>query len=171
MRGFVFGLALTLVACSEAHAPAPREAPRALVFNAASETARNFTGDLRLEGDRLVFAKGAVLLTRPLSRHEPAEPIAQGGPSFAAAALGSSDVVVEVRDVAQQTLGQGAPALCPAGAPTYIALIYGPRSTRVTLMVFNGREPPGPSASKSFLCATYVYAAPDGVRTRQGVLL
>ena len=36
-------------------------------------------------------------------------------------------------------LAQGAPSLCPKGGPpTYVALIYGQRSTRVTLMVFNG---------------------------------
>lgn len=156
-------------------APAPREqaaASRALIFNAASETARNFTGDLTMEGLDLRFAKGATLVTQPLSRREPAEPIAQGGPSFAAAALGPSDIVVEVRRVTAQSLAQGAPSMCPSGgSPTYVALIYGQRSTRVTLMVFNGSDAPGSSASKSWLCATYVYTAPDGVRTRQGVLL
>jgi len=156
-------------------APAPREQPtasRALVFNAASETARNFTGDLMMEGPQLRFAKGATLVTQLLSRREPAEPIAQGGPSFAAAALGPPDIVVEVRRVTAQSLAQGAPSMCPSGGlPTYVALIYGQRSTRVTVMVFNGADAPGQSASKSWLCATYVYTAPDGVRTRQGVLL
>jgi len=142
------------------------------VFNAASETARNFTGDLMMEGPQLRFAKGATLVTQLLSRREPAEPIAQGGPSFAAAALGPPDIVVEVRRVTAQSLAQGAPSMCPSGGlPTYVALIYGQRSTRVTVMVFNGADAPGQSASKSWLCATYVYTAPDGVRTRQGVLL
>ncbi len=164
-------LALAVAACGEA--PASRtEAPRPLVFNALSETARSFTGDMTLEGPRLVFAKGATLETRPLARREPAEPMSQGGPSFATAALGPPDVVVDLRSITGQALAQGAPSLCAeGGAPTYVALIYGQRSTRVTLMVFNGAEPPGQNASKSWLCATYVYAAPDGVRTRQGVLL
>jgi hypothetical protein len=160
-----------LGACGEA--PASRtDAVRPLVFNATSETARNFTGDVTLDGARLAFAKGATLATRPLARREPGEPIAEGGPSFATAALGPPDVIVEVRSVTGQSLGQGAPSLCPAGgAPTYVALVYSQRSTRVTLMVFNGSEPPGQSATKSWLCATYAYMAPDGVRTRQGVLL
>ena len=167
---FLF-LALAVTACTEA--PATRTEPhRPLVFNALSETARSFTGDVTLEGPRLIFSKGAALTTQPLARREPAEPMSQGGPSFATAALGPPDVVVELRSVTAQSLAQGAPSLCPEGGPpTYVALIYGQRSTRVTLMVFNGDEPPGQSASKSWLCATYVYAAPDGVRTRQGVLL
>jgi len=175
MRAAILFLALALAACGQMRGPAPREraAPsRALVFNAASETARSFTGDVTLEGARLSFAKGATLMTRPLARREAAEPIAQGGPSFAAAALGPPDIVVEVRRVTEQSLAQGAPSLCSSGgSPTYVALIYGQRSTRVTLMVFNGDEAPGQSASKSWLCATYAYTAPDGVRTRQGVLL
>ena len=175
MRAALLFFVLTLAACGELRAPAAREQNaegRALVFNAASETARNFTGDVTLEGPRLRFAKGAALMTRLVSRREPAEPIVQGGPSFAAAALGPPDIVVEVRSVIGQTLAQGAPSLCPSGGtPTYVALIYGQRSTRVTLMVFNGADAPGQSASKSWLCATYVYTAPDGVRTRQGVLL
>src|SRR5689334_1615837 len=126
--GFIL-LALMVTACSEA--PATRtEAPRPLVFNALSETARSFTGDVTLEGPRLVFAKGASLETRPLAQREPAEPMSQGGPSFATAALGPPDVVVELRTVTAQTLAQGAPSLCPSGAiPTYVALIYGQRST------------------------------------------
>ncbi len=164
-------LAFALTACSEAP-PQRSEVERPLTFNALSQTARSFTGNLTLEGARLAFAKGATLSTQALARREPAEPMSQGGPSFATAALGPPDIVVELRSVTGQTLGQGAPSLCPAGGtPTYVALIYGQRSTRVTLMVFNGREPPGQNASKSWLCATYVYAAPDGVRTRQGVLL
>ncbi len=171
MRLLFLLAALALGACSEAPAP-HNEASRPLVFNAASETARSFTGDVTLEGQRLVFAKGATLTTHPLARREPAEPMSQGGPSFATAALGPPNIVVEVRSVTAQALQQGAPSLCPEGGPpTYVALIYGARSTRVTLMAFNGAEPPGPSASKSWLCATYVYTAPDGVRTRQGVLL
>src|SRR5690242_17431995 len=89
MRAALFFFVLALTACGEMRAPAPHERPaarRALVFNAASETARNFTGDVTLDGPRLRFTKGATLVTHLLSRREPAEPIAQGGPSFAAAA-------------------------------------------------------------------------------------
>lgn len=171
MRASLVAAVLALAACSQAPVQRP-EAGRPLVFNALSQTARNFTGDVTLRGGQLIFAKGAALETRPLARREPAEPMSQGGPSFATAALGPPDVVVELRGVVAQTLTQGAPSLCPNGdTPTYVALLYGQRSTRVTLMVFNGAEPPGETASKSWLCASYVYAAPDGVRTRQGVLL
>src|SRR5262249_18301954 len=160
MRRSLLILALAIGACSEA--PASRVEPaRAMAFNAVSETARSFTGDVTLAGPRLMFAKGAVLTTQPLARREPGEPMSQGGPSFAAAALAPANVIVELRRVTAQSLAQGAPSLCPeGGAPTYVALIYGQRSTRVTLMVFNGAEPPSQSAAKSFLCATYVYAAP-----------
>ncbi|MBI3437399.1 MAG: hypothetical protein HY054_01875 [Proteobacteria bacterium] len=175
MRAVLLCLALALAACGEGRAPALHQqaaAGRALVFNAASETARNVTGDVVMDGPRLRFAKGATLLTRLVARREPAEPIAQGGPSFATAALGPPDIVVEVRSVTQQTLAPGAPSLCSnGGPPTYVALIYGQRSTRVTLMAFNGADAPGSAANKSWLCATFVYTAPDGVRTRQGVLL
>jgi hypothetical protein len=38
-------------------------------------------------------------------------------------------------------------------------------------MVFAGEEPPGPQATQSRLCAIFTYAAPDGARTREGVVL
>ena len=171
MRGLALLVALALVACGQARPPAPREAGSSgWLYNAASQTARSFTGNVTILPGTLVFAKGARLTTRALARREPAEPIVQGGPSFAAAALGPPDTIVELRAVSEQRLAQGAPSLC-ADRPTYVALAYSQRGTRLTLMVFGGAEPPGQSANKSWLCATYVYAAPDGVRTRQGVLL
>ena len=172
MSGFF--IALALAACGQAHAPAPHQqaARDGWLYNAASETARRFTGDVSIERQTLVFTKGAVLTTRILARREPAEPIAQGGPSFSAAALGAPDVEIELRAVTRHNLEPGAPSLCPNGAAaTFVALAYSQRSTQLTLMVFNGDEAPGQSANKSWLCATYAYAAPDGVRTRQGVLL
>lgn len=175
MRAALLFLALTVAACGEMRPQAAREqhgASRALMFNAASETARSFTGDMTMDGLTLRFGKGAVLVTQPMPRREPVEPIVRGGPSFAAAALGPPDSVVEVRRIVAESLAQGAPSLCGNGeTPSYVALVYGQRSTRVTLMLFSGADAPGSDASKSWLCATYAYTAPDGVRTRQGVLL
>jgi hypothetical protein len=38
-------------------------------------------------------------------------------------------------------------------------------------LVFSGEEPPGPDATQSRLCLTLGFAARDGARTRQGVVL
>jgi len=170
--------ALVLAACGETHAPAPektmalRAAQQALAFRAASETARMFTGDLSIDRDGVTFAKGARLDTRTLTPREADELTSRGGDSFAAIALSSGDLRVEVRGVVSQRLQQGAPSLCPGDlAPTFIALVYGRRDMRVTLLLFTGADEPGPDATDSQVCATYAYATPDGARTRQGVVL
>ncbi len=65
----------------------------------------------------------------------------------------------------------GVVGLCGATRPHYIALAYAPRATSVTMIVFSGDEPPGPDATQSRICATFAYVAPDGARTREGVVL
>jgi hypothetical protein len=39
------------------------------------------------------------------------------------------------------------------------------------MLVFTGEEPPGPQAVGSRVCASFRYAAPEGARTREGVVL
>jgi hypothetical protein len=55
--------------------------------------------------------------------------------------------------------------------PSYAALVYGRHDMRVTVILFSGADEPGPAARDSRVCATYAYTAPDGARTRQGVVL
>jgi hypothetical protein len=174
MRALVLILALALGACEQAPAVAPHggSARGGWLYTAASETARSFTGAVNIERNALVFAKGALVRTSTIARRGAAEPISQGGPSFAAAALGPPDTIVELRAIEGLRMAQGAPSLCPNNAqPTYVGLAYSQRGAQVTLLIFSGSEAPGQSAEKTWLCATYVYTAPDGVRTRQGVLL
>jgi hypothetical protein len=168
---------VTLAACHEPAAPAVErraaaEGARLGAFRAASATAQNFTGDVVIESGALLFTKGAMLSTVTLPPRGPDEPTVKGGQSFAAEAVGSADLAIEPRRVLRQTLAQGAPSLCTdGGAPTYLALAYGQRATRVTVIMFEGADAPGPQAADSRVCATYGYAAPDGARTSQGVVL
>jgi hypothetical protein len=85
--------------------------------------------------------------------------------------LGPAELAVELRRVTEQIVSEGARGVCGEVRPAYVALAYDERATAVTLLVFTGDEPPGPNATQSELCATFAYAAPDGARTRQGVLL
>jgi hypothetical protein len=166
-----------LAACGDVRsAAAPRSvsapAQGALAFKAASETARNFTGDLAIEPEALTFAKGAALATRTLAPRAADQLASRGGDSFATIALSSGDLDVEVRAIVSQRLRQGAPSLCQNDwMPSYAALVYGRRDMRVTVILFSGADEPGPDAHDSRVCATYAYAAPDGARTRQGVVL
>ena len=48
---------------------------------------------------------------------------------------------------------------------------FGWKAQNVSLLVFSGDEPPGPEALHSRVCARFGYAAPDGARTREGVVL
>ncbi|HVV32495.1 MAG TPA: hypothetical protein VHC73_04635 [Vitreimonas sp.] len=173
----VFLTLALLAACGDVRsAAAPRSvsasAQGALAFKAASETARNFTGDLAIEPEALTFAKGAALATRTLAPRAADQLASRGGDSFAAIALSSGDLDVEVRAIVSQRLRQGAPSLCQNDwMPSYAALVYGRRDMRVTLILFSGADEPGPDAHDSRVCATYAYTAPDGARTRQGVVL
>src|SRR5690606_9633008 len=97
--------------------------------------------------------------------------IAKHGDSYAAAVLGPANLTIELRRVIEQTVPAGQVGLCGASRPQYVALAYDERATEVTLLVFAGAEPPGPEALQSRVCASFRYAAPDGARTREGVVL
>lgn len=177
MRRFLaLALCAALAACDAHPLAAPKtQDPGAQVlmgrYLAASETARARTGEVSIARGGLMFASGAILYTRVLEPRRGHDLIARDGVSYAAAALGASDVLVELRRVTEQRLDSRAQGLCDDATPAYIGLVYGPRGTAVTLLAFSGAEPPGPNATQSRLCATFRYVAPDGARTRQGVLL
>lgn len=140
-------------------------------YLAASETARLRTGDMTIERGGLVFTAGQVLYTRVLDPRRGYDPVARGGDSYAALAVGPSDMAVELRRVTDQTLPAGAQGLCGDEAPAYVALASAEHGKAVTLLAFAGGEPPGPDAMASRFCGAFAYEAPDGARTRQGVLL
>jgi hypothetical protein len=97
--------------------------------------------------------------------------IAKNGDSYAAAVVGPGTLRVELRRVTEQFVPEGVVGLCGAEQPRYLALAYDERATAVTLLVFSGEEPPGPQAQNSRVCARFGYAAPEGARTREGVVL
>ncbi|MGE0741378.1 MAG: hypothetical protein AB7O98_08555 [Hyphomonadaceae bacterium] len=168
--------ALALAACSGP--PTATEVtgafePTALMgaYHASSDLARDVTGNVAIERGGLMFDSGAVLYTRVLEPRRGGDRVAQGGESYATLARGGPDLIVELRRVTEQSLRRGAPGLCGEEAPSYVALAYVERATDITLLVFTGAQPPGPQAIDSRLCATLAYAAPDGARTRQGIVL
>lgn len=175
VRAVLLSLSLTLTAaCGEAgDGAAQASEPGVLIgrFRAASETARLATGDVSIERGGLIFDRGVTLYTRLLDPRSAHERIARDGDSYAAAAIGSSDLIIELRRVTDQALSGDTQSLCGADRPGYVALAYEERAANVTLLVFAGDEPPGPRATQSRLCATFAYAAHDGARTRQGVVL
>lgn len=169
---------LTLAACGDVPAPAGEAAasvptPRALMghYRAASDTARNLTGDMAIERGGLLFERGVIYYTRTLEPRRGSDRIARDGDSYAAVAVGQSDLRVELRRVTEEILSDGGRSLCGDDAPSYVALLHEARATEVKLLVFAGDEPPGPNAIDSRLCGAYAYSAPDGARTRQGVVL
>jgi len=177
MRALVLSLMLAaLAACGDASAPvseaeAQSEMPPQHVlghFKAASETARGLTGDVSIERGGLIFSRGAVLYTRTLEPRRGGDQVAWEGASYAAIALGTSDLAVELRRV---TEAQHAEAMCGLDTPTYVALVHEMRPVAVTMLVFAGDEPPGPEATRSRLCASFGFTAPQGARTREGVVL
>lgn len=172
-RWFLAALLFALAACDQARAPADEAQQPALTgrYLPASDTALHFTGALVIERAGLVFDKGAILYTRVLEPRRGYDLTAFGGDSYAAIALGPSDLTVELRRVTQQVLREGAPSLCGEDRPHYVALVHEARARTVTVLVFTGDEPPGPRATQSRLCATFGYAAPEGARTREGVVL
>lgn len=166
-------LLLALAACGEAPAANDVPEPPVLmgVFKASSNTARGITGDVAIERGGLRFGSGVILYTRALAPRSGNDLIARGGDSYAAAAVGPGDLTIELRRITDQTVPDGVVGLCGATRPQYIALAYEPRATSVTMIVFSGDEPPGPDATQSHICATFAYVAPDGARTREGVVL
>jgi hypothetical protein len=168
---------LALAACGEAAAPEP-EPPAAetvsLLFGdykPSSNTARAITGGIVLQRGGISFANGVILYTRTLNPRRGGDLIAKNGDSYAAAVLGPANLSIELRRVTEQVVPSGAVGLCGAAPPQYVALAYDERATMVTMLVFSGEEPPGPQALESRVCASFRYAAPEGARTREGVVL
>jgi hypothetical protein len=140
-------------------------------YRAASDTARSLTGNLSLERGGLIFDKGVVLYTRVLMPRQALERVSRDGDSYAAILVSPADVVIDLRRVTEQTLTGGAASLCGDDEPGYVAIAHEERATTVTVLVFAGDEPPGPNATESRLCGAFAYAAPDGARTREGIVL
>ncbi len=169
--------ALSLLACGLAGcAPADRAEgapPPALVgrFIAASDSARTVTGEMIIARAGLSFQSGQNLYTRVLNPRRGIDLIAFEGDSYAAAALAPSDATVELRRVTDAYAPDGVAPVCSQGSSQYVALVIDDGAASVTLLAFSGEEPPGPQATLSRLCGAYRYSAPDGARTRQGVLL
>lgn len=154
---------------SEASASAPEVLTGQ--YRAQSETARALTGNLSLERGGLIFDKGIVLYTRSLLPRQASERISRDGDSYAAILVSPADVTLEFRRVTEQTLSGGAVSLCGEEEPGYVAIARQDRATGVTILVFAGDEPPGPDAASTRLCGAFAYAAPEGARTRIGVVL
>jgi hypothetical protein len=140
-------------------------------YRAASDTARDLTGNLSLERGGLIFDKGVVLYTRALMPRQAFERVARDGDSYAAILVSSGELAIDLRRVTEQTLTGSAISLCGEEAPGYVAIAQEERATSITVLVFAGEEPPGPNATQSRLCGAFAYAAPDGARTREGVVL
>jgi hypothetical protein len=171
-------LAATLCAASAAcgqasEGEAAASVPEVLTgeYRAASDTARSLTGNLSLERGGLIFDKGVVLYTRALMPRQAFERIARDGDSYAAILVSSGELAIDLRRVTEQTLTGGASSLCGDDEPGYVAIAHEERATSLTVLVFAGEEPPGPTATQSRLCGAFAYAAPDGARTREGVVL
>lgn len=173
MRSALALLCLLLAACGETLQTRDETPVRDVLghYEAASDTAVHFTGDVSIERAGLMFSKGAILYTRTLEPRRGYDLTTRGGDSYAAIAVGPGELQVELRRVTQQTLREGAPSLCGDDRPQYVALVYEERATNVTLLVFTGDEPPSSSATQSRLCATFGYTAPRGARTQEGVVL
>jgi hypothetical protein len=175
-------LALMLAACGVAAAPeaeAPEPDPHtetnvSVLFGAykpSSNTARAITGGMVVERGGISFGNGVILYTRALNPRRGGDLIAKHGDSYAAAVLGPAALSVELRRVTEQVVPAGMVGLCGGARPQYVALAYDERATVVSMLVFSGDEPPGPDATHSWVCASFRYAAPEGARTREGIVL
>jgi hypothetical protein len=167
-------LCILLAACGQPHeGEAEASAPTSITgeFRAASETAREITGNLSIERAGLIFDRGIVLYTRTLNPRSANEQIARDGDSYAAVLVSSGAVPIELRHVTEESLSGGAEGLCGDDRPSYVAIALEERTAYLMLLVFAGDEPPGPNATRSRLCARFKYAAPEGARTREGVVL
>lgn len=140
-------------------------------YKPSSNTARALTGGMVIQRAGVSFANGVILYTRTLDPRSGGDLISKNGDSYAAAVVGPGSLNVELRRVVEQVVPDGVVGLCGAEAPRYIALAHDERATSVTLLVFSGNEPPGPQAMNSRVCASFGYAAPEGARTREGVVL
>jgi hypothetical protein len=168
-------LMLVLAGCSQDSPPAatPTGEYAALSgdYKASSNTARAITGAMIIQRGGVTFANGVILYTRTLSPRSGGDLIGKNGDSYAAAVVGPGSLTIELRRVIEQVTPDGVIGLCGAEPPQYVALAYDARATTVTMLVFSGDEPPGPEAMNSRICARFGYAAPEGARTREGVVL
>jgi hypothetical protein len=170
---------LALAACSQAApdsdaAIVPPEPARPVLagnYKPASNTARAITGAMVVQRGGVSFDNGVILYTRTLNPRRGGDLMAKNGDTYAAAVVGPGSLNVELRRVTEQVVPEGAVGLCGAERPQYVALAYDERATIVTVLVFSGDEPPGEEAERSRVCARFGYAAPDGARTREGVVL
>jgi hypothetical protein len=174
---FAAALLAALAACGQTAAPQAEPPAAAQVslpigdYKPSSNTARAITGAIVIQRGGISFANGVILYTRTLNPRRGGDLIAKHGDSYAAAVLGPASLSVELRRVIEQVTPEGAVGLCGAAEPQYVALTYDERATIVTMLVFTGDEPPGPDALSSRVCASFRYAAPEGARTREGVVL
>lgn len=150
---------------------APVPTPLRGSFFASSETARAETGDVSVEPGGVMFARGLVLYTRVLNPRRGADLVSRNGDSYAAIVVGPADLDIELRRVLEQVTPPGGAGLCGERTPTYVAFAHDEHATQLTMMVFSGEDPPGPDARESRFCGAFAYVAPDGARTREGVLL
>jgi hypothetical protein len=169
-------LMTVLAACGETAAPTAVTTEDQVVapfgdYKPSSNTARAITGGLVVQRGGVTFGNGVILYTRTLNPRRGGDLIAKNGDSYAAAVVGPGNLVIELRRVTEQVVPEGAVGLCGVEQPQYVALAHDERATTVTLLVFSGEEPPGPEALDSRICARFGYAAPDGARTREGVVL
>jgi len=175
MRSLLAAIAcLWLAACGQSsHDAAEASVPETVTgeYRAASDTARGLTGNLAVERAGLIFDRGVVLYTRTLNPRSAHERIVRDGDTYAAVLVSSGDLPIELRRITEQTLTGAAEGLCGEDEPTYVAIANEAHSGYLFLLVFAGEEPPGPDATQSRLCTRLKYAAPDGARTREGVVL
>jgi hypothetical protein len=176
----VSALLLALSACTQAAAPdsdvattaeTEQQATLSGDYKPSSNTARAITGAMVVQRGGVTFENGVVLYTRVLNPRRGGDLMAKNGDSFAAAVVGPGALHVELRRVTEQVVPEGVVGLCGAERPQYIALAFDERATTVSMLVFAGDEPPGPDALDSRVCARFGYAAPEGARTREGVVL
>lgn len=171
-------LMLALWACTDAASnssvTAPPEPERPVLSGAykpASNTARSITGAMAVQRGGVSFDNGVILYTRTLNPRRGGDLMAKNGDTYAAAVVGPGSLNVELRRVTEQVVPGGVVGLCGAERPQYVALTYDERATVVTVLVFVGDEPPSADAHNSRVCARFGYAAPEGARTREGVVL
>ena len=177
MRGFLpLLLAAALAACGETQASnEPRHAAADVLvgqYNAASNTAREATGAVSIERGGLLFAKGVVLYTRTLNPRSGLERIARDGDSYA------------VDRHAPHRSHHRTPPRHRTGShrqrPRPLRR-HGPRLRRARLRrtrhhghaaCVRRRRTAGPATRRKAACAhASRYAAPDGARTSEGVVL
>lgn len=171
MRAIALLLAAALASCSPpaeqapiADAPPPVEAPPPPQgpFEATSNTAMSITGDMSFTETEITFAKGIVLRTVQFATRSAYDPISmRPEETFDSVAPGEDTRVVDLRSVDAQEFDGARGGLCGDEAPTYVALVHEIPIRRIFLIAFSGAEAPGPAATNSAVCATFMYSAAE----------